>query len=229
MTIFRLFFATPSFNDVSADFAWSIADMQLALSQHKIPGYENQTMVIGNRRSSMLVKSRHDLVKDALSGNFSHILFVDSDQTFPNSLVHRLARHGKNIIGCNVATKRQDGSYPTARLAPKDQSEWFAGHMVYSKGKKGIEKVWRLGFGIMLIHLDVFRKIPKPWFMNEYVPDIDDYYGEDWFFCRVAEKAGFDIWIDHDLSVEIGHVGHFIYGHDNCLPEPTQAELKEVA
>lgn len=227
--IFKLFFATPSLQQLDADFTWSLVDMQRALTLHRIPGYENTTMAIGNRRSSLLLKSRHELVKDALAGDFTHILFIDSDQTFPNSVVHRLARHGKRVIGCNIASKKQGGSYPTARLAPKDQTEWFAGHQVYSKGKKGIEQVWRLGFGVIMIHLDVFRELPKPWFMNEYFPEIDDYGGEDWFFCKQCEKHGIPIWIDHELSCEIGHVGPWIYGHDDCEPELTQAQLKEVA
>jgi hypothetical protein len=37
--------------------------------------------------------------------------------------------------------------------------------------------------------------------------------GEDWYFVKKLSEAGADIWIDHDLSRQIGHVGDFVYGH----------------
>ena len=123
--IFKLLVALPSLQQVDADFALGWVPVVMAMTRHKVPGYENQIMDFSNKRSSLLPKSRHELVKDALAGDYTHILFVDSDQTFPSSIVHRLARYGKNIIGCNVATKRQGGSYPTARAKPKNDSEWF--------------------------------------------------------------------------------------------------------
>jgi len=38
---------------------------------------------------------------------------------------------------------------------------------------------------------------------------------QDVFFCNKARAAGFKIWIDHDVSKEIGHVGTFEFKHDH--------------
>ncbi len=42
--------------------------------------------------------------------------------------------------------------------------------------------------------------------------------GEDVFFGMKAMNAGFEIWIDHDLSKKIEHIGDFYYTH-NYTPE----------
>jgi hypothetical protein len=37
--------------------------------------------------------------------------------------------------------------------------------------------------------------------------------GEDVFFCKKARELGHKIYIDHDVSHEIGHIGTFEFGH----------------
>ena len=76
-----------------------------------------------------------------------------------------------------------------------------------------MQKVWRVGTGVMLIKLSVFDKLEQPWFPVEWNPALNDYTGEDWAFCAALERAGIPIHIDAGLSREIGHVGDFRYEH----------------
>jgi hypothetical protein len=49
-----------------------------------------------------------------------------------------------------------------------------------------------------------------PWFhipWNEKELKFD--CGEDIYFCRKARKAGHKIYLDHDLSKEIAHIGQY--------------------
>jgi hypothetical protein len=39
--------------------------------------------------------------------------------------------------------------------------------------------------------------------------------GEDIYFCIKAKDAGIDTYVDHDLSMEIGHIGNYTYGWHN--------------
>jgi hypothetical protein len=39
--------------------------------------------------------------------------------------------------------------------------------------------------------------------------------GEDFYFFRSLRAAGFKIYVDHDLSAEVGHVGQRIYTAKN--------------
>lgn len=224
MSVFRLGLALPTLQTWDADFSISVINMYMYFMKVRVPGYENQTLALLNRRSSMIPKSRQELVQDAIKQNCSHVLFIDSDQMFPPNTAHRLAKWGKRVISCNIATKSQENSIPTARRAP-GPGEWWGGHVIYSNHKQGIERVWRIGAGVLMIQLDVFKDLELPWFNNEWRGSpVNDFCGEDWFFCELMEKKGVPIWIDHGLSLEIGHVGKWIYGHDGVkgIPPPEQ-------
>ena len=226
MSIFRLGLTLPSQASWDADFGISVCQFLLYFARVRVPGYENNVLKIFNRRSSLIAKSRQELVQDAIKEHCSHVLFVDSDQIFPPIIAHQLAKHGKRFIGCNIATKSQEKSIPTARAKPGPQ-EWWGGHVVYSQGRKGIERIWRLGFGVMLIDLEVFKDLPLPWFNQEWRNDVQEFCGEDWYFCEKMEAKGVPLWVDHDLSVQIGHVGRWIYTHNGII-EDKQVN-KEVA
>jgi hypothetical protein len=79
----------------------------------------------------------------------------------------------------------------------------------------GLEEVESIGMGVMLISRKVFEKLSEPWFETPWRTDKRGYIGEDVFFCRKATAAGFKIYIDHDVSKEIGHIGTFEFKHDH--------------
>jgi hypothetical protein len=72
----------------------------------------------------------------------------------------------------------------------------------------------------MLIKTSVFERIEKPWFPITWNEENGDYTGEDWNFCAICQENGIDIYIDHDLSKQIGHIGSLTYDmthHDKEL------------
>lgn len=218
--IFNLAVAIPHTGTVITDLALCLTQMALALSKHPIPGYQGIGMAIMAKKTSILPKSRQELVEEAIAAKCTHLLFIDSDQTFPGSLVHRLARHNKPVIGCNIATKCLP-SDPTARnFNPK----WHGGDVVYSQGKRGIEQVWRIGCGILLLDLSIFAAIPKPWFSIEYNTERADFVGEDWYLCEKLQAAGIPIYVDHDVSLEIGHTGAYTFEHKDIVPRQLHHE-----
>lgn len=142
--------------------------------------------IIGNNRTLLVDQARMQLV--------SHILFIDSDMRFPANTIERLVAHDKDIVAANCKQRTQD--------------QWTArvnGEFISSVGKEGIEKVDTVGFGVMLIKLEVFLKIEKPYFANPY--DGVKLIGEDVFFCEMAHRKDIDIFIDHDLSQDVKHIG----------------------
>ncbi|MBM3272839.1 hypothetical protein FJY94_06275 [Candidatus Kaiserbacteria bacterium] len=223
MKIFNLAIATPNIGLVVSEYALCLSQMLLALQKHRVRGYDATGAIVMSKQTSILPKSRQELVRDAIAAKCSHLLFIDSDQVFPASTAHRLAMHGKPVVGCNIATKCLPSS-PTARNRGAD---WYAGDVVYSTGKSGVEQVWRLGCGVMLIDLSIFATLPKPWFNMEYRAEYDDFVGEDWYFCEVLERAGIPIFVDHELSREVGHKGSYIFEHSD-IPMPQSAALKVV-
>ena len=70
----------------------------------------------------------------------------------------------------------------------------------------------------MLIDLSIMSRVAKPWFKVEW-GDESNQYGEDWWFCQQFEKAGIPIFVDHELSWQVGHIGQMEYFHNMVLDE----------
>lgn len=228
MSSFRLAIAVPSGHTWPANFGMCLLNLTLHMVTHRIPGFDHNVVKVFNKRSSLLPKSRQEMIDDALAVGCTHLLFVDSDQEFPSNLVHMLARHGKNVVACNVATKVIPSS-PTARNRNPD---YEGGDVVFTNSDStGLQQVWRIGTGVMLINLQIMKHIPKPWFHIEWYPKLNDFKGEDWFFCEQLEKAGVPIWIDHDASQAVGHIGHYTYSMADVTDEVREetAEMRAAA
>lgn len=207
---FRLLVAVPSGPYWNAKFAVDLINLVAFFPSLRVPGYRSQELRVANVRSSILSKNRLDAVKMARESHCTHILFLDTDHTFPKDLVHRLARSGKPVVAANCVTKSLPAS-PTARAKAEDPR----GVPVYTDhGSTGLEQVWRIGTGVMLIAISVFEKIGNGVWDMKYLPEADTYQGEDWSFCEACEKADIPLYIDHDLSLKIGHEGHLVFTHD---------------
>ena len=167
---------------------------------------------------TLIFDQRNNLVKTALEVKADYLLFVDADMRFPKDTLKILMAHDKDIIGVN-ATTRSEPVKPTAKnmLINEDGSiDWMP---IYSNDKTGIEKADGIGCGIMLIKRKVVETIEEPYFYFEQLPG-NRILGEDIYFCVKAKDAGFETWVDHDLSKQIKHIGQYVYGWHNIeLPK----------
>jgi hypothetical protein len=202
--------AIPSGTEWKADFGMSLASMVAFCARPLKGGGHISRLNIYNTKGSILPKSRTQLVKLAMQAESSHILFIDSDQTFPAWTLHQLLSHGKDIVAANIATKVIPAS-PTARQFNLEKAE---GDLVYTDGASpDLERVWRVGTGVMLVATSVFHKIKAPWFPISWNEKLKDYVGEDWNFCEKCGDAGIPIYVDHVLSRAVGHLGQLEYTH----------------
>jgi len=167
--------------------------------------------------TSILPLSRQFLAVRALECKATHILWIDSDMEFPADLLLRLARRDEPIVAANCMARR-----PPYHLTARDEANK---QVPTTRDSTGIEKVARVGFGVVWMSTDVLRKIERPWFDLEYLPDMGIFRGEDFVFCEKARAAGFDLYIDHDVSKEITHVGNF--GYSPLLKRPDSVEASE--
>jgi hypothetical protein len=53
----------------------------------------------------------------------------------------------------------------------------------------------------------------------DWIPQLKCYCGEDVYFCQKLVESGTDLWIDHELSRAVKHVGSYSYGHDDLTEE----------
>jgi len=162
---------------------------------------------------TLIFDQRNNMVKAALNEKCDYILFIDADMRFPKTTLKRLLAHKKDIIGVN-ATTRSEPVKPTAKnleIQEDGSCNWLP---IFSNVEKGISKADGIGCGVMLIKASVFNKIEFPYFYFEQLPN-GKLLGEDIYFCVKAKDAGIETYVDHDLSIEIGHVGNYTYGWHN--------------
>lgn len=193
-----------------ADFATSLVSLVANFANRAVPGYSSHELQVANIKGSILPRARLRGIKSAKSCGATHLLFLDSDHTFSPDLLHRLLAWDKPVVAANCVTKSIPAA-PTARM----KGLTGPGELVYSDpDSKGLQQVWRVGTGIMLLRKDAFTQIPHDAFAMPYKEDIDDYQGEDWTMCEALERAGVPIFVDHEVSLSVGHVGMLNYTHD---------------
>ncbi len=206
----KLAICVPSNGDWKADFGYCLAQLCVYCASALFFEGEQREVLFIDKRTSNLPRSRQECLEDALMQDCTHALFIDTDQTFPMDTAHRLLQWKKPVVACNIPLKVMP-SFPTARA----RSGSPFGSPIFSTQNNivGLEKVWRVGAGVMLIDLSILEKIEKPWFEIRYSDKHAQFVGEDWYFVKKVEDAGFDVYIDHELSRFIGHVGTFQYTH----------------
>ena len=192
----RLFIAVPSHGMWEAAMAHSLAVTMAHLAASDGPEH----MHLMRCESSKLASGRTDLAKAALEQGADRILWVDTDQIFRPQHVRALLAHDLDIVAVDYAKK-----------IPSQESVCAALDGTVLKKGTGLEEVAHAGMGLMLVKTDVFRKVGLPWFQFQWNPVTQDDIGEDVFFCRKARAAGFKVFVDHDASDGIGHVGKFTY------------------
>jgi hypothetical protein len=201
-----------------------------SLSHCPLPGVKQFKATFHNVRGSILPLIRQQLVDKAQEKKCTHILFIDSDMTYPPTLAWELLQHGLPIVAANCATKSLPSS-PTARL---ESSSKFQGELCFTtpeKGERGLEQVWRVGTGIMLIEMDVFDRMQKPYFPITFDEKHQYIVGEDWNFCKKADDLGIPIFVDHHLSLDVGHVGNYEFTQRDVLltnPEVCEQYQKQI-
>lgn len=147
---------------------------------------------------TLLPEMRNALAKVAIQQGATHILWIDSDMTFPPNTIERLLAHGEPIVGASYSQRKE----PCKPVAAKD------GVWVYTEeDSTGLQEVDFVGMGVMLVETRVYDYIDEPWHMTAWSEKAGYTIGEDVYFCRKARAVGAPTFIDHDLSKEVSHLG----------------------
>ena len=154
--------------------------------------------------------ARRRMLKMCIAAECTHVLWVDSDMRFPTDSLIRLLNHDKPMVGINYAKR----VFPTSFTAFKTLDGAGNVHLETLPDSTGLEEVDAIGFGLLLMRMDVFKVLPPleedPWFGFDWRPDQNE-VGEDVHFCKLVRKHGVQILVDHDLSKECGHIGTLTY------------------
>src|SRR5215471_3107189 len=195
----RLAIGGPTRDLVPASFAVDLAQLY-AKTRESGPWGRNVT--VGFIASTYIHVGREMFLEESLKQGATHILWIDTDMSFPPEAANWLALHQQPFVAANCVTRDGSGRFTARR----------DGHRVRTTEEStGLEGVHEIGFGLVLMEAAaILAGLPRPWFlhgMNEQGGDI----GEDIMFCRSVRKAGHTIFIDHDLSKQVGHIGQRTY------------------
>jgi hypothetical protein len=178
---------------VTAGFAESLAHL-ISYSLKERPELEIFPVFVQGSRLSL---NRHELVRAAINNGAEWALWADDDHMFPANALVRMLSVNLPIVGVNFAMRRIPTT-PTAGRARQGADGYDLVYTTKVQADAGdFEKVDRIGFGLTLISMEVFRKVPMPWFETST---------EDTYFFKKAAEAGFPIHIDHWLSWNSSHL-----------------------
>lgn len=189
--------------------------------------------------SGLITQARTRLVFECLKWEADYILWCDSDHTFPADAIARLWSHNKDIVGCNYARRIHTGATsPTAaKLDRNDQDDKLC-YTTPEKAQAGeIEEVDHLGLGLCLMKASVFDRLAdhaieqgKEDFMPLFhlVPKGGtNIMGEDVFFFDKCRDAGIQVWCDHGLSWEVGHIAERILTNAHAVRDHERWKQQE--
>jgi hypothetical protein len=195
---------------------------------------------------TVVSRSRNMLAKRFLESGCTWSLWIDTDMVVPigkpdwfksvsvpsnipeeycaYNALDRLLNHKKAMIGGVYAGRRWRGPLIIQpEIHPRDHEDTLLCNEIRRGTARGIKEVDWIGFGLALIHREVFlevqRNFPQLAPQTEFAPwrffQIEKDEGEDEAFCKRVRICNIPIWLDTQLIA--GHIGPMCF-----LPEHTQ-------
>jgi hypothetical protein len=134
---------------------------------------------------------------------------------FPIDAPVRLLARNKDIVGANYRRRR----FPNPNFTGMSGKPGTFVEFHTTDNSPSMELIDVLPHGLVLCKREVYEKIPHPHYLQEYVPELNLEIGEDIYFCQQAQKAGYEIWCDQELSREVSHIGIFHFNYNLSVPK----------
>ncbi|WP_407374895.1 hypothetical protein [Methanobrevibacter sp.] len=152
-------------------------------------------------------RARNEIAKLAIKHNFDYVLMIDSDVSVPKETVNKLL-DCKTDVALGWYYKKRTKTDETVIF---DFGKDFTGkNMIYGETLYEREDPFEIkggGLGISLVNVNVFRKMPYPYF-KYVIYDNDTILSEDLYFCNEARKYGMQIKCNP--SVKGGHINEVL-------------------
>ena len=121
---------------------------------------------------------------------FTHLLFIDSDQTFKPDFITKLVKYDKDVVAA-ISKVRSGESWNAYEF--DNASKLYKAIQI---NEIGLQQVDAVGMGMMLIKRKVAACINKIECSGEKSEDI--------YFCERARELNFEVYIDSMLR--LGHL-----------------------
>ena len=205
----RVLIAVPTFESIMPDTYKAIWDMDKG-------GHECDFEFV---RGYDCATARNKIAQKALDGGYDYLLMVDNDVTPPKDALVNLIGHGVDMVSGFYPHRKVDNTTCDRVCAFKlrdklgrecfnytSDDEYTKQDMaeLREKGENLIE-VHGTGMGCVLVRVDVFNRVPYPWFdWVNYNNAGRTHLSEDLFFCEALRKSGIPRHVD--TRVGCGHM-----------------------
>ena len=153
--------------------------------------------------------ARELICKAAVGGGYDYVFMVDDDMNGPVNMIEKLIEDDVDIVS-PLAFTRMGQHSPVVygmihRFIAGMGFQPVKSHFVLNYPRNTLFECAAVGFGAVLIKVEVLKRLPPPWFFT-FKDDGTRGTGEDVWFCRLmAEKAGARIFCDS--RIVLGHFG----------------------
>lgn len=192
---------------MEAEYVQSLTETIQVLNKNNISWvFSNQySSLVNSAREATIMGSKYlnASATEPMNGEYEYqkIIWIDSDISWTPEDFIKLYESPLDIVS---------GIYFNEEGVPmisfKEDSVYFD-HKFFQEKKYPFE-VFGIGFGFVAMKQGVFESIPRPWFDSEFQriskPDGEDIFvafGEDFSWCKKAEKAGLKIYADPSIRV----------------------------
>lgn len=220
---YRLAILLPCRDILHTAFAYDLARLTAYWSAKHVP--HGGALLMFTSQGTLIADQRQNLIIEAIKAQADYVLWLDTDMRFPKDLVDRLHAHGKDAVACNYSTRR----LPCKPVAFADET---CKSLVYTKhDSTGLQEIYATGMGAMLERVEIYKKLPLPFFSIGYSQSAQDFFGEDIYHAHKLREAGVKLYVDHDTSKEIRHIGNFEFRNEHAeeQQEIVKAEGKQNA
>jgi hypothetical protein len=184
--------------------------------------------------SSLLPESRNRLVVEAINWEADYMLWMDADHVFPNDALLKLLGRSKLVVGTNYARRFNPTSPTASKFSTDDMMD-----LVWTTKEKAeageVEEIAHLGCGFCLVDMRCYAILEQhatnegkphfwPLFEIPSKPDGIGCIGEDVRYFKALRDAGIKIFLDHEVSWDIGHVSEQILTNAHTIVHKSRYE-----
>jgi len=169
---------------------------------------------------------RNDIVEEAQIRGVTHLIMQDVDMIYHPKTIPSLLAHNLPVVGALSFRRYPPFDGIMLRLRTEDGITGYESVDDWEDGE--IVEVDATGTGCILFNMEVFKKIPYPWFQFYKEPTTGAVVGEDIGFCQKLKEAGYKIFVD--TSVPSDHLTTMAVNRQtNLLYRAMKASQKKKA
>ena len=148
---------------------------------------------------------RNLIIYKAQELGYTHVLFIDDDMTFESHFLNKILENGHLPIVSGLYLSRQFPHAPVIFDLADDDGSCCPMYLI---DKVRLKPIVAAGFGFLLIRMEVFEKLEKPYVRLGELPGASDQWCDDIGFFNRVRKANIPAYCD--LEVNCGHMGTMI-------------------